>query len=93
VTAPTLAAVYWPVDSAFVLQWTVRKEAGTHRGVADMSTWTRLEYDNCPSCGAAALIETERMTTGPDSEPRVRITRIECTYEECLHFFTALQPI
>jgi hypothetical protein len=58
-----------------------------------MSTGTRLEYDNCPSCGAAALIETERLTTGPHSEPRVRITRVECTYEECLHFFTALQPI
>lgn len=58
-----------------------------------MSTLTRLEYDTCPSCGAAALIETERWTPDPRSEPRVRITRIECTYEECLHFFTALQPI
>jgi hypothetical protein len=58
-----------------------------------MSTETRLEYDNCPSCGAAALIETERLTTGPHGELQVRITRIECTYEECLHFFTALQPI
>jgi len=58
-----------------------------------MSTWSRLEYDRCPTCGAAALIETERLTTGPDSEPRVRITRVECTCEECLHYFTALQPI
>jgi hypothetical protein len=93
VTAPTLAAVFWSADTALALQYPVRKEAGTPRGVADMSTGIRLEYDNCPSCGAAALIETERFTTGPHSELRVRITRIECTYEECLHFFTALQPI
>jgi hypothetical protein len=93
VRARTLTAVHSLVDRAFALRWLLRKEADTRGGVADMSTETRLEYDNCPSCGAAALIETERLTTGPDAELQVRITRIECTYEECLHFFTALQPI
>ena len=57
-----------------------------------MSTWSRLEYDRCPTCGAAALIETERLTTGPDSEPRVRITRVECTCEECLHSSRPCNP-
>ena len=54
---------------------------------------SRLEYGCCPSCGAPALIETEHSETGQDSEPHVRITRVECTDEECLHYFTALQPI
>jgi len=58
-----------------------------------MSAWSRLEYGYCPTCGAAALVETEHTTTEETSGPRVRITRVECTDEECLHFFTALQPI
>ncbi len=57
-----------------------------------MSTTVRLEYGPCPSCSNDALLETSHLLT--DGEPpRVRITRIECTNEECLHYLTALQPL
>ena len=57
-----------------------------------MSTTVRLEYGRCPSCSNDALLETTHLLADGAS-PRVRITRIECTNEECLHYLTALQPL
>ncbi len=57
-----------------------------------MSTTIHLEYGHCPSCTGDALLETTHLRT-EDAPPRVRITRIECTNEECLHYLTALQPL
>jgi len=57
-----------------------------------LSTTVRLEYGQCPSCTADALIETAHLLID-GSPPRRRITRIECTNDECLHYVTALQPL
>ncbi len=57
-----------------------------------MSTTIHLRYGHCPSCTGDALLETTHLLTG-DAPPRVRITRIECTNEECLHYLTALQTL
>ena len=57
-----------------------------------MSTTIRLDYGQCPSCAQDALLETTHLTS-EGAPPRVRISRIECTNEECLHYLTALQPL
>ena len=57
-----------------------------------MSTMVRLEYGSCPSCGHDALLETIH-GLGEDGPPRVRITRIECANEECLHYLTPLRSL
>ena len=55
-----------------------------------MRTTVRLEYGSCPSCAHDALLETTHGLT-VNAPPRVRITRIDCANEECLHHLTALQ--
>ena len=57
-----------------------------------MSTTVRLAYGQCPSCRSDALLET-MLHLVDDSPPRTRITRIECTNDECLHYLTELQPL
>lgn len=57
-----------------------------------MSTTVRLDYGQCPSCAKDALLETTHLTK-EGAPPRIRISRIECTNEECLHYLTALQPL
>lgn len=57
-----------------------------------MGTTVRLDYGQCPSCGQGALLETTHLAS-QGAPTRIRISRIECTNEECLHYLTALQPL
>ncbi len=57
-----------------------------------MATTIRLDYGQCPSCARDALLETIHRTDD-GAPPRIRISRIECTNEECLHYLTALQSL
>jgi len=57
-----------------------------------MGTMVHLEYGHCPSCAGDALLETTQLLS-KGMPPRIRITRIECTNEACLHYLTELQPL
>jgi len=57
-----------------------------------MGTMVHLEYGHCPSCTGDALLETTHLLS-KGMPPRIRITRIECTNEACLHYLTELQPL
>jgi hypothetical protein len=56
-------------------------------------TTVRLEYGQCPSCTGDALIETAHLLSVDGTPPRIRINRIECTNERCLHYRSILQPL
>jgi hypothetical protein len=57
-----------------------------------MSVTVRLKYDQCPTCGMDALIEITAPVGEHDASVRDRITRLECSNEDCLHYFAVLQP-
>ena len=40
----------------------------------------------CPTCGETALIERILIVSGTCPTPRMRIARIECSNETCVHF-------
>jgi len=57
-----------------------------------MNVTVSLKYDHCPTCGMDALIETTTPDAEQDPSVRDRITRLECSNEDCLHYFAVLQP-
>ena len=56
-----------------------------------MGLSVRLEYGTCPTCGAEAFIESTSSVDSRRSEARERVTFLECSSEQCLHYPAVLQ--
>ena len=50
-----------------------------------MRSVDRLEYGQCPTCGADALIGRTH-SVGKVQEPPQRIAQIDCSDADCLHY-------